>query len=177
MPHNPTKEDKMKRAHGNRVWRGMVLAAAIGAVAVLALSGLASARGGHHGGSDTGTISSFDSETGVLAIKLTSGDTVTGTVSRRTKIRCEDERSPDVSNRTTRFRESEPGDDHGDDGVEPGDDNGGGSGSGRGPSGHDDNGRGANCTVSDLVVGTAVHEAELDLRGGKAVWDEVELND
>lgn len=195
----------MKRAHGNRMWRGMVLAAAIGAVAVLALSSLAAARGGHHGdrhrgGPDTGTIASFDSTSGVLAIKLTGGETVTGTVTRRTRIRCEDERSPDVSSRTTRFRESEPGDDrggradepgddhgghgnepgddHGNDGVEPGDDNGGGnSGSGSGPSGHDDNGRGANCTVSDLVVGTPVHEAELELRGGKAIWDEVELND
>ncbi len=180
----------MKRANGNRIWRGMALAAAIGAVAVLALSGLAAARGGHHGdrhrsGADTGTIAAFDSGSGVLAIKLTGGDTVTGLVSGRTKIRCEDERSPDVS---TRARENEPGDDHGghgnepgddhgNDGVEPGDDNGGGSGSGSGPSGHDDNGRGANCTVSDLVVGVAVHEAELDLRGGKAVWDEVELND
>lgn len=198
MSQNPIEEDKMKRAHGNRIWRGMALAAAIGAVAVLALSGLAAARGGHHGdrhrsGSDTGTIAAFDGSSGVLAIKLTGGDTVTGVVSRRTRIRCEDERSPDVS---TRARENEPGDDRGghgnepgddrgNDGVEPGDDNGGGnsgpgnsgSGSGSGPSGHDDNGRGANCTVSDLVVGVAVHEAELDLRNGKAVWDEVELND
>jgi hypothetical protein len=190
MSQNPIKEEKMKRAHGNRVWRGVALAAAIGAVAVLALSGLAAARGGHHGdrsSSDTGTIASFDSGSGVLAIKLTDGDIVTGVVSRRTKIRCEDERSPDIS---TRARENEPGDDHGghgnepgddhgNDAVEPGDDNGGDSSgsSGSGPSGHDDNGRGANCTVSDLVVGVAVHEAELDLRGGKAVWDEVELND
>lgn len=197
MSQNPIKEDKMKRAHGNRIWRRMALAAAIGAVAVLALSGLAAARGGHHGdrhrsGSDTGTIASFDSGSGVLAIKLTGGETVSGVVSRRTKIRCEDERSFDAS---TRARENEPGDDHGgrgneagDDhglGDEPGDDNGGrgneagddNGGDSSGPSGHDDNGRGANCTVSDLVVGASVHEAELDLRDGKAVWDEVELND
>jgi len=198
MSQNPIEEEKMKRANGNRIWRGMALAAAIGAVAVLALSGLAAARGGHHGdrhrsSSDTGTIAAFDSGSGVLAIKLTDGDTVTGLVSRRTRIRCEDERSPDLS---TRARENESGDDngghgdepgddhgngveadddHGDNGIEPGDDNGGGSGSG--PSGHDDNGRGANCTASDLVVGSAVHEAELELRNGKAVWDEVELND
>ena len=186
----------MKRAHGNRVWRGMVLAAAIGAVAVLAVSGLAAARDGHHGdrhrsGQDTGTIASFDSGSGVLAIKLNGGDTFTGLVSGRTKIRCEDEHSPDVS---TRARENEPGDDHGGHGNEPGDDNGGhgnepgddhgqgdepgddnGGGSGRGSSGHDDNGSGANCTGSDLIAGAVVHEAELDLRNGKALWDEVEL--
>jgi len=191
----------MRRAHGNRVWRGMVLAAAIGAVAVLALSGLAAARGQsgerHRHGPDTGTIAAFDANTGVLAIELSDGgDTVSGLVSRRTEIKCEDQRSPDVA---VRARESEPGDDHGghgneagddnggqgnqpgDDngghGEEPGDDNGGGnSGPGAsGPSGHDDNGVGANCTSSDLVVGATVHEAELDLRNGKAVWDEVEL--
>ena len=175
----------MKRPHGNRVWRGMVLAAAIGAVAVLAVSGLAMARGHdgdrHRHGADTGTISAFDANTGVLAIELSGGgDTVTGLVNRRTKIRCEDERSPDVS---VRARENEPGDDHGGHGNEAGDDNGGRGGEsgddngGRGPSGHDDNGSGANCTVSDLVVGATVHEAELDLRDGNAVWDEVELND
>jgi hypothetical protein len=170
------KEDEMKRARGNRVWRGMVLAAAIGAVAMLAVSGLAVARDGHHGDrhrsdQDTGTIASFDSSSGVLAIKLTAGDTVTGLVDRRTKIKCEDERSPDVS---VRAREGEPGDDHGGRGNEPGDDNDGDS-SGPGPSGHDDNGVGANCTGSDLIEGSVVHEAELELHNGKAVWDEVEL--
>jgi len=178
----------MKRARGNRMWRGMVLTAAIGAIAVLAVSGLAAARGHggdrHRHGQDTGTISSFDASSGTLAIALSGGDTVTGLVSGRTRIKCEDEHSPDVS---TRSRENEPGDDHGGHGEEPGDDNGGhgeepgddnGGGSGpsqSGPSGHDDNGVGANCTVSDLVVGATVHEAELDLRNGKAAWDEIEL--
>jgi hypothetical protein len=177
------------------------LALALGAVALLALSGLAVARG-HHGdrhrhGQDSGQIASFDSGTGMLSIELTGGETVNGLVTDRTKIRCEDEHAPSVS---ARHGESEPGDDNGgqgeeagDDnghGVEPGDDNGGqgiepgddngGDSSGpgpsqSGPSGHDDNGVGANCTGSDLVVGATVHEAELDLRNGKAVFDEVEL--
>lgn len=196
----------MKRAPGNRIWRGMVLAAAVGAVAVLALSGLAAARdrgnGHHRHGADTGTIASFDQSTGMLAIQLSSegGTAVSGLVTPRTKIRCEDEHAPDVSNRDFRRdsgsnsgsgsgHEEEPGDDHGGQGNEPGDDHGeaaepgddnGGSQpgevhNGSGPSGHDDNGDGANCTASDLTVGATVHDAQLDLRNGHAVWDEVEL--
>jgi len=152
------------------------MTAALGAVAILALSGLALAhgRGGdhRHGGPDTGTIASFDSETGVLAIQLTGGDTVSGLVTPRTKIKCEDEHAAS----RVRGREGEPGDDHGGHGNEPGDDNGGGnSGPGSGPSGHDDNGTGANCTTADLIAGATVHEAELDLRNGKALFHEVEL--
>jgi hypothetical protein len=196
---------------GGRARFGGLLVVALGAVALLALSGLAVAEG-HHGhhrhGQDTGTIASFDSDSGVLAIELSGGETVRGLVTGRTRIRCEDEHSPGV---TTSSRESEPGDDRGghgeeagddnggqgeepgddnggrgnepgDDnggqGTEPGDDNGGNSSgpSQSGPSGHDDNGAGANCTEADLIVGASVHEAELDLRNGKAVFDEVELN-
>lgn len=182
---------------GGRARLGGLLVVALGAVALLALSGLATAHGRHgdrHHGPDTGQITAFDSDTGVLSIELTGGDTVSGLVTGRTKIRCEDEHSPDVS---VRGRESEPGDDHGGHGEEAGDDNGGhgnepgddNSGQGTepgddnsspapsqsGPSGHDDNGHGANCTESDLIVGATVHAAELDLRNGKAVFDEVEL--
>jgi hypothetical protein len=174
----------MHSPNGSRARRGILMTAALGAVAILALSGLALAHGRgddhRHGGPDTGTIASFDSETGVLAIQLTGGDTVSGLVTRRTKIKCEDEHSSDSR---VRGRESEPGDDRGGHGNEPGDDNGGrghepgddNSGSGSGPSGHDDNGTGANCTSADLVAGAVVHEAELDLRNGKALFHEVEL--
>jgi hypothetical protein len=169
-----------------------LLVLALGAVALLALSGLAVARGHHghhhHRGADTGTIASFDSTSGVLAIELTGGDTVSGLVGDRTKIRCEDEQSPDVAARSHGSESGddngghgeEAGDDNGGRGNEPGDDNGGDSSdpgpSQSGPSGHDDNGAGANCTESDLIVGAVVHEAELDLRNGKAVFEEVELN-
>ncbi len=119
-----------------------------------------------------GTIQAFDAETGRLTIALFGGDTISGLVTERTKIKCEDEHSPDVTTRA-RHGESEPGDDHGgDDSSGPGS-----SHSGRGPSGHDDHGTGANCTTSDLIVGAVVEEADLELEHGVASFDEVELAD
>lgn len=152
------------------------------------------------GNENAGTITSFDAATGKLVISLFNGDSVSGLVTESTKIKCEDEHSPDVTTRS-RHGEEEPGDDHGE-GEEPGDDNGGhgeepgdeaagdnsgpgnngddnsgpgSSHSGRGPSGHDDNGTGANCTTSDLIVGATVEEAELELEHGAATYEEVEL--
>jgi hypothetical protein len=150
------------------------------------------------GDENAGTIASFDATTGQLTINLFNGNSISGTVTESTRIKCEDEHSPDVTARA-RHGEEEPGDDHGGQGEEPGDDNGGhgeeagddhgdhgeeagddnsgpgSSHSGRGPSGHDDNGTGANCTTSDLIVGATVEEAELELEHGSATFDEVEL--
>jgi hypothetical protein len=177
----------------------LVVVAALGALVVGSLAGLALANGGshrsakrhhghrHHHGAPAGTIAAFDADTGILTIALTDGDSVSGEVTRRTRIRCEDEHSPDI----TQFHrgedefgddhgsqgEEEPGDDRGGQGDEPGDDHGDGDRSGQGPSGHDDNGRGANCTVSDLIPGAVVEEAELELEHGSATFDEVELDD
>jgi hypothetical protein len=173
-----------------RIRSNGLLVLALGAVALLALSGLAVARD-HHGhhhrhGADTGTVAAFDSTSGMLSIELTGGGTVSGLVTARTEIRCEDQHVTGVAARSHGSESGddngghgeEPGDDNGGHGVEAGDDNGGDSSgpSQSGPSGHDDNGAGATCTASDLIVGAVVHEAELDLRNGKAVFDEVELN-
>jgi hypothetical protein len=133
------------------------------------------------GDENAGTIQSFDSASGRLTINLFGGDTISGLVTGRTRIKCEDEHSPDITMRA-RHGEEEPGDDRGGQGQEPGDDNGDGDGSGPGsshsgpgPSGHDDNGTGANCTTSDLIAGATVEEAELELENGAATFDEVEL--
>jgi hypothetical protein len=141
------------------------------------------------GNENGGTIAAFDATTGRLTISLFNGDSVSGLVTDSTRIKCEDEHSPDVSVRA-RQGEEEPGDDRGDNGEEAGDDNGDNSGpgnsgednsgpgsshSGRGPSGNDDNGTGANCTTSDLIVGATVEEAELELEHGAATFAEVEL--
>jgi hypothetical protein len=135
------------------------------------------------GNENAGTITSFDATTGKLTIGLFNGDSVGGLVTESTRIKCEDEHSPDVTTRA-RHGEEEPGDDNG--GEAAGDNSGpgnsgednsgrGSSHSGRGPSGHDDNGTGANCTTSDLIVGATVEEAELELEHGVATFDEVEL--
>jgi hypothetical protein len=188
--------------NASRMLKLVVVVAALSALVVGSLAGLALARDGnrsaerhrghhhrhHHHGAPAGTIASFDADTGTLTIALSSGDSISGLVTNRTRIRCEDEHSPDI----TRFHrgedesgddrgghgEEEPGDDRGGQGEEePGDDRGDGDRSGRGPSGHDDNGSGANCTTTDLVVGAVVDRAELELEHGSATFDEVELDD
>jgi hypothetical protein len=188
----------------NRVRVPVFLAAALGAVAMLALPAVAPAkhhgrsdkRHGHHGhhrsSAPAGTIQSFDPESGRLVIALSGEETIGGLVTGQTKIKCEDEHAPDVTASRTHLRHGEeepgddrdeggqePGDDHGEGGEEAGDDRGGDSSqpgtAPSGPSGHDDNGTGANCTTSDLIAGAVVQRAELELEGGSASFDEVEL--
>jgi hypothetical protein len=177
---------------GRRARLGGLLAVAIGALSIFVLPGLASARNGtdDNGSQSSATIKSFDQATGTLVVSLPDGQTVSGLVTRRTKIRCEDQRGSRRGSHGIRSREAEPGDDRGGHGEEPGDDNGGhgeepgddngGDSSGPGPSGsgqggHDDNGSGANCTTADLVAGAAVEEIDLEFRGNTVVFDEVEL--
>ncbi len=132
------------------------------------------------GEEQAGTIASFDAETGRLVIDLFGTDTVAGFVNNETEIKCEDEHpaTASASSEGSGSGEEEPGDD----GVESGDDNSGpsdnsGPGSDNSGPGHEgDDDRDHICTTAELVPGAAVEEAELELRGGKAVFEEVELS-
>lgn len=168
---------------------------ALGLVAALALSGIAMAKdhgrddrpggdrgrhdkrddhGRHHGrhhhdrfSGHAGTVSSFDAATGKLTIALNSGESVTGTVTSATEIKCEG-----VDDRLQRGDHGRgrdgSGDDHGGQ-LEPGDDNGGEAPAGTpAPAG-------AVCSTASLVTGEIVGKAELRLEGGAAFFDEVEL--
>lgn len=128
------------------------------------------------GNENAGTIESFDAATDRLTISLFGGDSISGLVTDRTRIKCEDEHSADDSVHARRGEE-EPGDDRGGDEDESGDDNSGpgSSHSGREPGAHDDNGTGANRSASELKAGATVEEAELELEHGTATFDEVEL--
>lgn len=144
------------------------------------------------GEEQAGTIASFDAETGRLAIDLFGTDTVAGFVTDATEIRCEDEHSATAtaSSEGSGSGEPEPGDDNGgageeepgDDGVEAGDDNSGpsdnsGPGSENSGPGHEgDDDRDRICTTAELVPGAVVEEAELEIRNGQAVFEEVELS-
>jgi hypothetical protein len=177
-----------------------LLALALGAVALLALSGVATAKDrggddhGHHGRhhhhhfreiEEAGTISSFDPATGRLTIALTGGETVSGLVTTETRIRCEgtDDRRADRRDHgggdDNGGRGNEPGDDNGGHGNEPGDDNGGNSGPGTGGPIAEGEGPEAgetpSCTTAALVPGAFVGEAELRLGTGTATFEEVEL--
>lgn len=176
-----------------------LLALVLGAVALLALTGVAGAKDrggddngrrgddhghhGHHGRHhhhlhemrEAGTISSFDPATGRLTITLTGGETTSGLVTAETRIRCEGADDHRADRRDHGGR-----DDNGGRGNEPGDDNGGNSGpgpSGPGAEGEEGNepGEAPSCTTAALVPGAFVGEAELRLGTGAAVFTEVEL--
>jgi hypothetical protein len=175
--------------------RRLKLILALGAAALLALSGIAVAKDrhgddhGHHGRHhnhrhdfplrEAGTISSFDAATGKLTIALTGGDTFTGLVTEETRIKCEgaDDRrarrdhggdNSGPGGGDDNGGHFEPGDDHGGQ-NEPGDDNGGEAPMGEAPAGA------PTCPTASLTPGEIVGEAELRLEGGTAVFEEVEL--
>lgn len=180
-----------------------LLALALGAVAMLAVTGIAAAKdhgrddnGGHHGRHhhhghhhrqfemrEAGTISAFDASTGKLTIALLEGGTVTGLVTEGTEIKCEGvddrrarrEHGGDNSGSGSGSGQAEPGDDNGGRGEpEPGDDHGGQNEPGDDNGGEAPEGE-ANCGTESLVTGAVVGDAELRLEGGTAVFEEIEL--
>ena len=126
------------------------------------------------GDEGTGTIASFDPATGRLRIDTFGGDTASGLVTDETEIECdrEDEADEDGDGERRDGSNSGPGSGDGDDdnsGPGDGDDDNSGPGDG------DDEGDEEECTTDDLVPGTVVQEAELEIEDGGAFWEEVEL--
>jgi hypothetical protein len=179
-------------SHGNRARLGGVLVAVAAVLALIALPGLASGHRGHDDPAPAGTVQSFDSETHVLTIDLTEGGSVSGLVTRRTQIRCDNGRHRGRHGLRHRKRgkgrhhasasrrghgsEGEPGDDRGSRGsgeLEPGDDHGDHTESG------DDHGhhgvRGSSRCRAGLTEGATVKLAELVLIDGKAIYKHVVL--
>ena len=182
--------------------RRLKLVFALGAVALLALSGIAVAKdrhgddNGHHGRHhhhhefelrEAGTVTSFDATSGKLTIALTDGESVAGLVTSGTRISCEgiDDRltrrdhgggdNSGPGNGDDNGGQFEPGDDNGGRGEpEPGDDNGGQNEPGDDNGGEAPAGE-ASCTTASLTPGAVVGDAELRLEGGMAVFEEIEL--
>ncbi len=78
----------MRGQRGIRTIPGrLLLAVALGALALFAIPAVGSAHNGHHhGNSDpAGTVKSFDAATGLLTIDLTEGPDVSGLVVDRTR--------------------------------------------------------------------------------------------
>lgn len=124
----------------------------LAAVLAVAASGTAIA---HHGNGDfrhdddpAGTIATFDTDSGVLAIDLANGGSVSGKVTRLTWIDCDDDW------RWHRGRHLFHG-----------------SGDGHGWDRH------SRCSTDDLTAGTVVDDAVLGLRDGGAFFWKVDLED
>jgi hypothetical protein len=176
-------------SHGNRARLGGVLVAVAAILALVALPGLASGHRNH--GDDpapAGTISSFDQETGLLTIDLSDGGSVSGLVTRRTHIRCDNGRHRGRhglrrhkrghrASASRRGGEEEAGDDHRGRDPEAADQDQSGE-----PEPGDDHGvhaQGENhsrhCGVGDLTEGATVKIAVLVLVDGKAIFKVVGL--
>jgi hypothetical protein len=128
------------------------------------------------GDEQAGVVASFTN--GVLTIDLAGGGQVSGLVTDDTEIDCETEDEHEL--------EDESDDDDGVDATAAHDGSDDSSGPGDGSDDDGDNsGPGSReeregdeddvCAPSDLVAGVAVHEAELELRDGQAVFEEVEI--
>jgi hypothetical protein len=107
--------------------------------------------------SDTaGTVSSFSG--GVLTIQLNGGSTVSGMVTNETELGCES------ASTQTQTGDGDSGDDSSTD--DSSSDDGGGDSSGEDAQ---------MCTTANLIPGTVVQDAELNISSAGAVWHEVDL--
>lgn len=144
-----------------------------------------------------GIITAYDAETQTLTISLYAGGELSGSVTDRTKVMCEDESSGDDDgtgdqgpgdeiesrhgggdNSGPGSGDDESGDESGDGSGDEGDEGEGDEGEGhRGHRGHGDE-RGdcaGNCSVEDLAVDVEITEAEVKYTAGGAVFKELEI--
>jgi hypothetical protein len=174
----------MKRPHGNRArLGGVLLAVALGALALLALPAIGSSpeSDSDHSPPAAGTVASFDSETGELVVDLADGGSISALVVRRTQIRC-GERPDHLHGHGHRGHRAsashrdggESGEDHGERGLKPGEDR-GHHGAESGEDHHDHGHHGERCNTSDLVEGAVVMHAEIVLTHGKALYKKIGL--
>jgi hypothetical protein len=164
-----------------------MLALAVCVVAAAAVPSVASARHGHKRHSRvSGTVASFDK--GILAIKTGSGQIVTGQVTGRTQIECENENEANDQNdqnddngandsRVARAAHDGGGDDNG--GDDRGDDN-GTTGPQQNQADDDQNedqneDQAANCDTTQLTPGAAVARASMRDRHNRTVWKNLKL--
>lgn len=121
------------------------------------------------GDENAGSVESF--EDGVLTVKLAGGSTISGAVTDDTEIECDSDPGDDRGH-------DEQGDDedegHASSSDEPGDDDPGDDEQGDDDDQGEDEGN-EECGTEALVAGTKVLEAELEIEGGEAFWEEVEL--
>lgn len=85
----------MRGQRGIRTIPGrLLLAVALGAMALFAIPAIGSAQNGeHHGNSDpAGTVKAFDADSGLLTIDLNEGGDISGLVVDDTRIRCDNDR-------------------------------------------------------------------------------------
>jgi len=176
---------------GNRARLAGVLATVAAALALVALPGLASADRNHHSPDPAGTIESFDRETGMLTIALAEGGSVSGLVTRRTHIRCDNGRHRGRRGLRHRRRhgmrhrrraaashargreDGEAGEDNHSAGDDPPGHDGTAPGRSEGP-GHGAE-HSARCTTKDLTEGATVKFADLVLVDGRAIFRLVAL--
>ena len=139
------------------------------------------------GDESSGTIASFDPETGELTIDVLNTGPVTGIVTDATEIKCDDGDDHGDEDGDGRGGDDDGTDDHGhgdrlarsggddppgdDSSTDPSDDNPSDDDSSDDHSETDESA----CTVVDLVPGAAVHEADLEIEDGSATWEEIEL--
>ena len=121
------------------------------------------------GDENTGTVESFEDD--VLTISLFNGDSIKGAVTDETEIECDDDAGDDRDHHHGDHHHGDHGDDDGDD--DHGDDD--GPDAIAADHGDDDDEGNEDCGTEALVAGAKVLEAELKIRDGEAVWDEVEL--